>query len=142
MSLESISPTYRGRLFVQNICAQLFNTYILGLYFFGPRISGQKLLLKCWWNWQQTYHRLKKKAQLTQECLIYHDMVVDAHRRGHVLPHDHGHLVRPEEWRNKNSAEHLFKCVPSFLEVVLDKVGGVWHAQVVAHHPPEVCEGL
>ena len=69
-------------------------------------------------------------------------MVVDAHRRGHVLPHDHGHLVRPEKRGNKNPAEHLFERVPSSLEVVLDEVGGVGHAQVVTHHPPDVRQGL
>jgi len=69
-------------------------------------------------------------------------VIVDAHGRGHVLPHDHGHLVRSEHRGNKNPAEHFNKCVPSFSEVVLDEVGGVGHAHVVTHDPPDMRQGL
>ncbi len=37
----------------ESFCAQLFCTYITGLYLFDPRFSKQKLVLKCWWNWHQ-----------------------------------------------------------------------------------------
>ncbi len=37
----------------ESFCAQLFCTYILGLYLFDARLSEQKLVLKCWWNWHQ-----------------------------------------------------------------------------------------
>jgi len=41
----SISPTF----FIQKCLAQLYSSYSLALKFF--RISTQKLLVKCWWNW-------------------------------------------------------------------------------------------
>ncbi len=31
---------------------KLFFTYSLAGYFFRKRILAQKLLIKCWWNWQ------------------------------------------------------------------------------------------
>ena len=39
--------------FVWKFLEQLFCTYIVGLYFFGVRKLGQKLCIKCWWNWPQ-----------------------------------------------------------------------------------------
>jgi len=39
--------------FVQKCFAQLFSNYSLALYFFGTKISAQKLLVKCWWHWHQ-----------------------------------------------------------------------------------------
>jgi hypothetical protein len=39
--------------FIGKCFAQIFSHYSLALWFFGKRISAQKLLVKCWWNWQQ-----------------------------------------------------------------------------------------
>ncbi len=47
----SISSTFYEQLFVQKCFAQLFSNYSLALWLFGQRISAQKLLVKCWWNW-------------------------------------------------------------------------------------------
>jgi hypothetical protein len=42
---------FTGSFFLRKFCAQLSRSYNLGLHFFGARISAQKLLEKCWWNW-------------------------------------------------------------------------------------------
>ncbi len=51
--MVSISSTFYVRLFVQKCFAQLLSNYSLALWLFGARISMQKLLVKCWWNWLQ-----------------------------------------------------------------------------------------
>jgi len=49
--------------FVQKCFAQLFSTYILALKFSGKRISAQKLVVKCWWNWLQAIQRREGESE-------------------------------------------------------------------------------
>jgi len=44
---------FTSSFFVRKCFAKLFSNYSLALKFFDSRISAQKLLIKCWWNWLQ-----------------------------------------------------------------------------------------
>jgi len=44
---------FKNNFFIPKCFAQRFSSNSLTLYFFGARISAQKLLIKCWWNWLQ-----------------------------------------------------------------------------------------
>jgi len=48
--------------------AQLFSNYILGLWFFVKRISAQKLLVKCLWNWLLPGRRNSQRALSVTIC--------------------------------------------------------------------------
>jgi hypothetical protein len=65
---------FTDSFFVLKLCAKLFCTYILGLYFFGKRISAEKLLVKCWWNWHKVNVERGEKqsiSRLTMSHLKY-----------------------------------------------------------------------
>ncbi len=44
---------FTGCIFVQNVCAKLVCTHILGLNFFRRKNIGANALIKCLWNWRQ-----------------------------------------------------------------------------------------
>jgi len=50
-----------------NCFAQLFSSYSLALQFFGARITAQKLLVKCWWNWRQYAEHLGFEMKIFDE---------------------------------------------------------------------------
>ncbi len=55
---------FTQNFFVQKYFAQLLSTYILALKFFGERISVQKLLKKCWWNWKVEIEAQNKAGKI------------------------------------------------------------------------------
>jgi len=59
----SISPTFYAQLFSnKNVLPSLQ----FGFVFFGKRISAQKLLIKCQWNWLQYYSQLINNVNTLQ----------------------------------------------------------------------------
>jgi hypothetical protein len=50
--IVSISSTFYTQVFHS---AQLFSNYSLALYFFGVNNLDQKVLVKCWWNWLNSW---------------------------------------------------------------------------------------
>ncbi len=47
--------------FVWKCFAQLFPNYSSALWLFSKRISAQKLLVKCWWNWLKLARQTSKE---------------------------------------------------------------------------------
>ncbi len=49
--LVSISPIFYRQLFRMEVFCAAFKCIQFGFVVFGKRILVQKLLIKCWWNW-------------------------------------------------------------------------------------------
>jgi len=77
----SISPTFYEKIFVQMNFARLFFTHTLALKFFGKIILVQKLVVKCWWNWQKvsislTLYRLIFKQKYFAQLFSTYSLVM------------------------------------------------------------------
>jgi len=54
---------FTRNFFVRKCFAQLISYYSLALWPFVKRISAQKLLVKCWWNWLKSGWRRQKACR-------------------------------------------------------------------------------
>ena len=57
----SISSTFKSTCYIRKCLAQPLSNLSLAFAIFGKRVSAQKLLVKCWWNWLKgcRHHQLR-----------------------------------------------------------------------------------